>query len=141
MFKKALYTIALILLLTGNANAHPLKNFSGPSYIEQTSEFFNNITKNWTDLPIGEIIITYILEHKEPHLPKIIFQDDEKDITLKIHKQDGQLFPNNDFCTVFELQISNKTGKLDTHFSSLLCLNSINQTSSFRIRALNYTID
>lgn len=139
MFKEALYAFALILLLTGTANADPLKNFHGPSYIEQTSEFLNNISRNWTDLPLGMIIITYLFETKDPHPPMVVFQDEEKDIKLMLAKQAGQVLSNGDYCTVFELRMMNKTGEFDTQFSSFLCLNPTNQTASLRIRNIDYT--
>lgn len=139
MFKRILYTFALILLLTGTANANPLRNFHGPSYIEQTAEFLNNISRNWTDLPLGIIIITHILEVKDAHPPLILFRDEERDIMLLMGKQSGQLLLNDEFCTVFKIRIMSRNGEHDTQFSTFLCLDVINQTAYLRIKSIDYT--
>jgi len=137
MFKKALFAFALLLILTGTANADPLRNFSGPAYMQQTAEFLNNISRNWSDLPLGNIILTYILQHGGAHKPTIIFQNKQKDIMLLISKRKSIVYLAEN-CTFFSIRISNESGEKDSQFSTFLCLSSSAQTASLRIKYIDY---
>lgn len=138
MFRKVLYTFALIFLLIGTANAGPLNNFTGSSFVEQTTTFYNNISRNWSNLPIGKIILTHILTTVNAHPPTVLFQNEKEDIMLIIAKGSTRMILGTEHCTFFSVRISSKSGQNDTQFNSIICFNPVKQISSIRISDIDY---
>lgn len=138
MFKKALFALTLIFLLTGTVNAGPLREFSGPTYITQLTKYLNNISRNWSNLPIGKIILTHILTNVNAHPPTVLFQNEKEDIMLTITKSSTSVYLGHERCTTFIVRISSKNGLQDTMFSTFFCFNTIDKSASLKISNIDY---